>query len=85
MSSKTTSIAGPRIATYSHYAYHYARDVIKGRWPEAEVTIAKSPKHAYLYARDVIKGRWPEAEAVIAADPSYAKSYNEFLEEKEHE
>ena len=44
------------------WAYWYARDVIGGRWPEAEAVIAASPEWAYWYARDVIGGRWPEAE-----------------------
>ena len=31
-------------------AYLYARDVIKGRWAEAEPTIMKDPKYAYEYS-----------------------------------
>ena len=49
-----------------YWAYNYARDVIKGRWPEGEPTIAKDPHQAYNYALDVIKGRWPEAEEAMA-------------------
>ena len=33
----------------SHYAYVYARDVIKGRFPEGEEVIAKDPEYANLY------------------------------------
>ena len=48
-------------------AVDYARDVIKGRWPEAEEMILRPNQYdgmllAVEYARDVIKGRWPEAE-----------------------
>jgi len=45
--------------------YIYVRDVIKGRWPEAEPYIIKNPGCAYQYAKDLIKGRWPEAEPYI--------------------
>ena len=55
--------------------YQYAKDAIKGRWPEAEKIIAKDAFHAYLYAENVIKGRWPEGEAVIAKDAQYAYHY----------
>ena len=50
-------------------AYHYAKDVLKRRWPEAESVIATDPKWAYEYAKHVIQGRWPEAEPVIATSP----------------
>ena len=61
-------------------AYLYARDVIKGRWCQAELTIMKVPQYAYYYhascyARDVIKGRWPEAEPYIMMEPEYAVVY----------
>ena len=57
------------------WAYHYARDVIKGRWPEGEPAIATHPGYVYLYAKDVIRGRWPEAEAAIATNPKLAYHY----------
>ena len=63
------------------WAYEYAKDVIRGRWPEAEATIAKDPYSAYHYARDVIGGRWPEGEAAIAKSPGYAKVYLEAFPE----
>jgi len=56
-------------------AYRYAKDVIKGRWPDGEETIKKDPKWAYHYALDVIKGRWPEAEETIKNDPEWAYHY----------
>jgi hypothetical protein len=55
----------PAIMQNPGKAYHYAKDVIKGRWPEAEPVIMKNPGTAYHYAKDVIKGRWPEAEPYI--------------------
>ena len=57
--------AEPYIAKDPYWAYRYARDVLKGRWPEVEATIATSP-HVCKYAKDVIKGRWPEGEEAIA-------------------
>ena len=59
-------------------AFNYARDVIKGRWPEGEPIIMQEPKSAYWlyqYARGVIKGRWPEAEPIIMQDPEWAYWY----------
>jgi hypothetical protein len=69
------AIAEPFIAKDPEWAYVYARDVIKGRWPEAEPVIAKAPEWAYRYARYVIKRRFPEAEPVIAKDPLWAFYY----------
>jgi len=56
-------------------AVHYARDVIKGRWPEAEPFIKQNPLEAYQYAEEVIKGRWPEAEHIIVTHPFSAYMY----------
>lgn len=60
-------------------AYLYAKDIIKGRWPEAESFISSDPHVAYLYAKDIIKGRWPEAENYILADSTYGEKYIDFL------
>jgi hypothetical protein len=63
------------IAKDPEWAYKYARDIIRGRWPETEAVIAKDPELAHQYARGVIRGRFPEAEAVIAKDPELAYEY----------
>ena len=55
--------------------FGYAKDVIKGRWPEGETVIASDPRWAYKYAKYVIKGRWPEGEKAIASDPDWAYKY----------
>lgn len=55
--------------------YRYARDVIEGRWPEAEPYIMRDRKWAYYYAEDVIEGRWPEAEPFIMEDAEIAYFY----------
>jgi len=59
--------------------YDYAKDIIKGRWPEAEPTIMTSPAYAYHYAYGVIKGSWPEAEPIIMASPGYAYYYSKYI------
>lgn len=56
-------------------AYLYARDIIKGRFPEGEATIMKDPISAFAYARDIIKGRWEKAEPVIMKHPRAAYNY----------
>jgi len=55
--------------------FYYSKDIVCGRWPEAEPTIMTSPEYAYHYAFHVIKGRWPEAEPMIMADPVCACQY----------
>ena len=60
-------------------AYYYARNVIKGRWPEGEEVIKNDPIWAYYYARDVIKGRWAEGEEVIKSSPEYAYYYARYV------
>lgn len=56
-------------------AFEYAKDVIQGRWPDAEPIIAKKPATALKYAQIIIKGRFPEAESVIAQDAGDAYIY----------
>ena len=56
-------------------AVKHAKDVIKGRWYEAEPYIMKNGKHAYYYAKDVIQDRWKEAEPYIMKDPFAAYHY----------
>ena len=54
---------------------YYARDIIQGRWIEAEPFIKKDPEAACHYALHVIKGRWAEAEPYIMKDPKWAYYY----------
>jgi hypothetical protein len=44
-----------KVMTDPQWAYWYARDVIKQRWPEAEPIIRTAPGWAYRYAMDVMK------------------------------
>lgn len=58
-------------------SYKYARDIMKGRWLEAEPIIIKYPRYAYYYSRHVIKGRWPEAEPFIITNKTWWRVYCE--------
>ena len=53
----------------------YAKEVMKGRWLEAESNLAKDAEYSYIYAREVIKGRFHEAEPTIKANTRYAYQY----------
>lgn len=53
----------------------YAKQVIKGRWPEAEEKIIRNPELAANYAWGIIGGRWPEAEPTIMNDAYAARIY----------
>ena len=55
--------------------YYYARNIIKGRWSEAEKYIMKNPGWACWYALDITKARWPEAEPIIIKNSKYAYIY----------
>lgn len=55
----------------------YARNVIKGRWPEAEELVTTDPYLAYEYALHVIKGRWIEVEGILATCKPVWMSYCE--------
>jgi len=72
-----TDTSHHKLITNPERAYYYAKDVIKGRWPEAEKYIVENPKCAYLYALNVIKGRWSEAEKYIMRSHDYALLYTE--------
>lgn len=61
----------------------YALDVIKGRWPKAELFLMDFPHGARLYALDIFKGRWPKAEKTIRSDPSEWRFYLEDLNDRE--
>jgi len=62
------------IKTIPQWAYHYALNILKDRWPEAEPYILKNEIIIIEYITNVIKERWPEAELIIMKDP-----YNAYL------
>jgi len=53
----------------------YSRDMICGRWLEAEPIIMTNAHCAYVYSRIVIRGRWPEAELTIMTNAQYTCYY----------
>jgi hypothetical protein len=66
----------------------YAKDVLKGRWLEAEKVIIDRPFQAWMYAYKILSkdakwksepdhenGRWPEAEQYIMKDASASSGY----------
>ena len=57
------------------YAYSYSKNIIKGRWLDAESIIMKDPFTAYMYAKNIIKGRWEEAESVIMTGEYWWDNY----------
>ena len=67
-----------------YYAYHYARDIIKGRWIEAESIISTSSYYAYLYALSIINGKLPENmhNMMLLHADHYAKLYFKFIKNK---
>ena len=63
------------------YAYYYAKEVIKGRWIEAENIIATSSLYAYFYALKVIKSKLPENmhNAMLIHADDWSKLYFNFI------
>lgn len=72
--------------------YYYAHDIIKGRWPDAEPYIMKSPEYTYRYVRDILSndkdwtsikgyenGRWPEAEQYIMSGSLWWNEYKNLV------
>ena len=62
-------------AQYPEWAYRYAQDVIRKRWPPGEAAIAGNAGYAFQYAKYMIRKPWPSGEAVIAARAAYAVLY----------
>lgn len=59
----------------SQKSYHYARDVIKGRFELGEPAIAENTEYSYYYASEVIKGRFELGEPAIAGSARYSYEY----------
>jgi hypothetical protein len=63
------------ISRHPEMAYQYAKNIIRGRWPEGEAAIKRDPFKAYYYAKDTLKDRWPEAEKYIIRNDTAAGLY----------
>lgn len=64
-----------KLLTCPTAAVCYASNMLRRRWPEAEIAIAGNPSAAASYAVDVIGGRWPSAEPMIASDAIASLTY----------
>lgn len=63
------------IVKIPYRAFLHAKDVIQGRWPQAEPYILKDANVAYQYSYKVIRARWPQAEPIIIENPYAALGY----------
>lgn len=57
------------------YAFRFAKEIIRGPFPEGEEAIAQDATEAVVYARDILKGRFPKGEEIIASSGSHALMY----------
>jgi hypothetical protein len=78
-----------KIKKSAKWSVAYARDVIKGRWEEAEKYISKNDKYLSQYGIEVIKGKLPDvlhnkmiASAMRDSKDSAAAAYFRMLEGK---
>ena len=53
----------------------FAKNVIKGPFPEGEKAIASSEDTALRYAQEILHGPFPQGERILAANPKYAFAY----------
>ena len=67
------------IATDPEWAFYYAKNVIQGRWPEAEAVIATDSRWACNYAKRILKDRFIIAEPLIFQDPIWSAFYNHYI------
>lgn len=63
------------LQTHPAWSYYYARNVLRGRYPEGEAAISQDPIVAFSYAKHVIKGPWLLGEPAIASAPNSAFAY----------
>lgn len=56
-------------------AYHYALNVLEGRFEFGESAISTSDEYSYWYALGVIKGRFELGEPTIAVDDKLKEKY----------
>jgi hypothetical protein len=76
MTGKRFKPAEKYIAKDSHFAWHYANNVVKGPWPEGEDAIAKDGRNSFWYS-ELINKRFRKGEKIIKG--SY---YQEHYERK---
>jgi len=67
------------ISKDAKYSFHYAQDVIRGRWELGEAAISQDADYSFRYAFDVIKGRWELAEPAISKKAFYSYWYARYV------
>ena len=73
------------IANDSHFAYHYAENIMKGVWPLGEAAIAKHKEYSYWYAMMVVKGQVSEViEKAFSYDDEKWAGYKAMIACKTH-
>jgi mRNA-degrading endonuclease YafQ of YafQ-DinJ toxin-antitoxin module len=63
------------IAQDEIYSFHYARNILKGRFEKGEEIISKSAEYSFYYARDVLKNRFEKGEEAISKSDEYSFRY----------
>jgi hypothetical protein len=69
----------PAILKNSQYTCLYAKNVISGRWIEAEELIGKCEANAIWYAENVVKGEFKLGEETIAKDADQSLRYAKLI------
>lgn len=65
------------VLTSPYFAAHYAKDIIKAPWPDAEPVIAQNGLCSAMYAELVLGSKFAEGESAIAQDAHAARIYSE--------
>jgi hypothetical protein len=68
-------LAKLNIVSPSFYSYSYAKDVIKGPFPQGEPAIARDPEYSFLYVKDVLKAPFPMGEPAISQTIYFSYHY----------
>jgi len=67
------------------WVYLYARDVIRGRWPEGEAILLDGGEryatYLFHYARDVMARRWEPAEDSLRQNPTVWRAYQHWQQQ----
>ena len=69
------------IAQNEVYSFHYAKNILKGKFEKGEEVISKSTEYSFHYAQNILKSRFEEGEESIIKDNYYLKNYVEFLKQ----
>ena len=67
------------IARSPQLSYMYAKHVLKGPFPQGELSIAQDAQYSFRYAREILKAPFLLAESCIKESPSTAYLYARFV------